>query len=170
MKILDGFCYTGGFGIHILKDFDVDMTFLDIAEDSLEMLKTNLKLNSINKEVKILCEDVFNYFDKNEKFDVIILDPPSFSKSHSNLEKALSGYKVLHLKALNNLNKNGILITFSCSYYVDFKELLESVIWASKKSNFKIILLEKFIQSPDHPILLNFPQSFYLKGVALLKL
>ena len=163
-EILDAFCYVGGFGLHFLKK-KVNVVFLDISENALNILKENLTLNEINGSYEIVCSDVFDYLKNcNKKFDFIILDPPAFTKSKQKLENALKAYDRLHKLAINLLNENGYLATFSCSFYITAEHLIESIKKVSK-NNF--IILESLYQSKDHPWALKFSESLYLKGFLL---
>ena len=117
-EILDAFCYVGGFGIHFLRK-NVNVTFLDISKDALNILQENLKINNILGSYEIACSDVFDYLKScNKKFDFIVLDPPAFTKSKEKLENALRAYDRMHKLAINLLKDNGYLATFSCSFYV----------------------------------------------------
>jgi len=161
-NVLDAFCYVGGFGIHFLKNYNVNVSFLDISDNALAILKENLSINEIKGNYEIINSDVFDYLKNcNKKFDFIILDPPAFTKSKEKLENALRAYDRLHKLAINLLNEDGYLATFSCSFYIKEEHLLESIKKVSK-NNF--IILETLYQSKDHPWTLKFSESLYLKG------
>lgn len=165
-KILDAFCYVGGFGLHFLKNYNVEVVFLDISEASLDILRENLRLNGIEKGYKIVNADIFDYLkNTKERFDFIVLDPPAFTRSKQKLENALRAYDKLHKLAINLLKEDGLLATFSCSFYVSEEHLLESIKKVSKDINF--VVLEKLYQSKDHPWTLKFAESLYLKGFLL---
>ncbi len=168
MEILDAFCYVGGFGLHFLKNFNVNVMFLDISEDALDILRENLSINEIKGNYEIVNADIFEYLKStNKKFDFIILDPPAFTKSKEKLENALRAYNRMHRYAINLLKDNGFLATFSCSFYVKEEHLLESIKNASKEN---FIILETLYQSKDHPWTLKFSESLYLKGFLFKKI
>lgn len=164
-KALDLFSYQGNFALHLAKGFS-NVLAVESSKSAVAKLEKNLELNGI-KNVKVVNENVFDIikdYSKNEdKFDLIILDPPAFAKSKRELMGAGRGYKELNLRAIQALNKGGILVTCSCSYNVsenDFSGMIRDAAADAKKD---LVLIEKRIQSADHPILLTFPESFYLK-------
>ena len=116
-----------------------------------------------------VCADVFDLLKKyeadGEKFDVIILDPPAFTKSAKMIEKAYGGYKEINLRAMRLLNENGILVTCSCSYFMESHMFCDMIMHAAMDSHKRIQILEKRGAGPDHPVLLGYPKSEYLKCV-----
>lgn len=168
-KVLDTFTHTGAFGLNAFKAGAKEVTSVDISEDAVEIVKENIRLNNAEKTMKAICADVFDllkeYESKNEKFDVIILDPPAFTKSAKMIEKAYGGYKEINLRAMRLLNKGGILITCSCSYFMESNMFCDMIMHAAMDSHKRVQILEKRGAGPDHPVLLGYPKSEYLKCV-----
>ncbi|MCQ2587674.1 MAG: class I SAM-dependent rRNA methyltransferase [Treponema sp.] len=168
-KVLDTFTHTGAFGLNAFKAGAKDVTSVDISPEAVEMVKHNIKLNKADKVVKAVCADVFDLLKKyesdGEKFDVIILDPPAFTKSAKLIEKAYGGYKEINLRAMRLLNKGGILVTCSCSYFMESHMFCDMIMHAAMDSHKKVQILEKRGASPDHPVLLGYPKSEYLKCI-----
>lgn len=168
-KVLDTFTHTGAFGLNAFKAGAKDVTSVDISPEAVEMVKHNIKLNKADKVVKAVCADVFDLLKKyesdGEKFDVIILDPPAFTKSAKLIEKAYGGYKEINLRAMRLLNKGGILVTCSCSYFMESHMFCDVIMHAAMDSHKKVQILEKRGAGPDHPVLLGYPKSEYLKCI-----
>ena len=124
-KVLDTFTHTGAFSLNAFKAGAKKVIAVDISEDACNLVKKNIKLNGAENVVQVVCEDVFSllkeYESSGEKFDVVILDPPAFTKSAKSIEKAYGGYKEINLRAMRILNEGGILITCSCSHFFDSK-------------------------------------------------
>ena len=133
------------------------------------MVEHNIKLNNAGSVMKAVCADVFDllkqYETEGKKFDVIILDPPAFTKSAKMIEKAYGGYKEINLRALRLLNEGGILVTCSCSYFMETNMFCDMLMHAAMDSHKRIQILEKRGAGPDHPVLLGYPKSEYLKCV-----
>ena len=170
MDVLNCFSYTGGFGIAALSAGANHVTNIDSSADSLKMIEKNLHLNNLDISRSVQVEgDVFKvlrtYRDSGKSFDLIILDPPKFAESKSQLEGALRGYKDINLLAFKLLRPGGVLFTFSCSGHI-VPELFRKVVSdAAIDSGRQVQQLETLQQSADHTILLNFPESIYLKGL-----
>jgi 23S rRNA (cytosine1962-C5)-methyltransferase len=162
-EALDVFCYQGGFALHLVECSGV--TGVDSSRPALEMAERNAKLNE--REIDWIEGNAFDllreYSDAGRKFDTIILDPPSFARNKGNLETALRAYKELNLRALRMLRSGGILVTCSCSYHVSPSDFLETVLAAAHDCHRNLRLLENRAQAKDHPILLNVPETAYLK-------
>lgn len=162
-KVLDCFCNEGGFGISALIGGARNVDFVDISNHAIEQAKINVELNNLTN-CNFFAEDVFEFFKNcKTKYDLIILDPPSFAKNKKSIATALKGYQQLHQLALNLIEENGILITATCSHHISEKDFFETLNRASNKQNRKIKLLESFGASPDHPILPSMPETNYLK-------
>ena len=133
----------------------------------VDMINRNIKLNNASKTMESVCGDVFDLLKKyeadGEKFDVIILDPPAFTKSAKLIQKAYGGYKEINLRAMRLLNEGGILVTCSCSYYFDENTFYSMIMHAAMDSHKRVQVLEKRGAGPDHPVLLGYPKSEYLK-------
>jgi len=163
-KVLDLFSHTGGFGIYCKIKGANFVKFVEISENICKLIQKNLKLNGING-CEIVNEDAFNFLTwSSEKFDLIIIDPPSFTKSIRNKKEAIKGYKFLISSGLSKLNKDGIMAVFSCSYHINLNDLIQLT------SNFRTQILKILTQDIDHPIIPSIPQTFYLKGLLLKKL
>lgn len=165
--VLDTFTHTGAFGLNAFKAGAKEVTSVDISEEAIETVNKNIKLNKAENVMKAVCADVFDLLKKYEaeekKFDVIILDPPAFTKSAKMIEKAYGGYKEINLRAMRLLNKGGILITCSCSHFFDAVTFYDMLMHAAMDSHRKVQVLEKRGAGPDHPVLLGYPKSEYLK-------
>ena len=168
-KVLDTFTHTGAFGLNAVKAGAVDVTSVDISPEAVEMVNHNIKINHAEKVMKGVCADVFDLLKKyeadGEKFDVIILDPPAFTKSAKMIEKAYGGYKEINLRAMRLLNEGGLLVTCSCSYFMESNMFCDMIMHAAMDSHKRVQILEKRGAGPDHPVLLGYPKSEYLKCV-----
>lgn len=168
-RVLDTFTHTGAFGLNAVKNGANEVISVDISEEAVETVNKNIKLNHAEKNMKAVCADVFDLLKKyeleDEKFDVIILDPPAFTKSAKMIEKAYGGYKEINLRAMRLLKKGGILVTCSCSYFMETSMFCDMIMHAAMDSHKKVQILEKRGAGPDHPILLGYPKSEYLKCV-----
>jgi 23S rRNA (cytosine1962-C5)-methyltransferase len=169
-EILNCFSFTGGFSIYALKAGASKVVNIDSSADSLSLAEKNFALNGIDSSrYENVQDDVFKYLrklrDANKQFDVIILDPPKFAESVSQIEKASRGYKDINLLALKLLKKNGVLFTFSCSGHI-VPELFNKIIAdAAIDAGREVHILKYLAQSPDHAMLTSFPEGLYLKGL-----
>lgn len=168
-RVLDTFTHTGAFGLNAVKEGAREVISVDISPEAVEMVNHNIKLNKADDKMKGVCADVFDLLKKyeadGEKFDVIILDPPAFTKSAKMIEKAYGGYKEINLRAMRLLNEGGILITCSCSYFMKTQMFCDMIMHAAMDSHKRVQILEKRGAGPDHPVLLGYPKSEYLKCV-----
>ena len=166
-RVLDTFTHTGAFGLNCVKGGAKEVISVDISEEAVELVNKNIALNHAETKMKALCADVFDllkeYEKSGEKFDLIILDPPAFTKSAKNIEKAYGGYKEINLRAMRLLNSNGILVTCSCSYFFDSEHFYGMLMKSAEDSKKRVQILEKRGAAPDHPVLLGYPKSEYLK-------
>lgn len=169
-SVLDCFSHIGGFGLHAAYHGASEVTCLDISEHAVAQIEKNAKLNHLN-QVKALKSDVFdalrNYQNSDQKFDMIILDPPAFAKKADDLKKAYQGYKDINLQALKIINPNGYLMSCSCSHYMSPSLFLEMLMDASNDAKRITQMVEFRIQGKDHPALLGSDESLYLKCVIL---
>jgi 23S rRNA (cytosine1962-C5)-methyltransferase len=172
-RALDCFCYHGGFALHLARACH-SVTAVDISREALETAERNEKLNAgalSVTEVEWLEGNAFDvlkdYSLAGHQYDTIVLDPPAFAKSMRNLETALRGYKEINLRALKMLRSGGILITCSCSFHVSEADFLSSIAAAAVDAHRTVRVLEKRSQSQDHPILVNVPETHYLKCLIL---
>lgn len=168
--ILNVFSYTGAFAVYICRAHEhAFVTNLDSSEDSLALARQNMDLNRVSERGAFVQGDAFqvlrHYRDEARSFDAIIMDPPKFVYSRSQLESGLRGYKDVNLLALKLLRPGGTLITFSCSGLVGADLFQKVVFGASVDAHRDAQVLARLLQSPDHPILISFPESEYLKGL-----
>ena len=168
-RALDCFTFNGGFALNLAGVCD-EVLALDISEDAILLAKRNAELNNISN-VKFKTANVFDALrdleKAGEKFDTIVLDPPAFVKTRSALKSAVRGYKEINLRALKLLNKGGILVTCSCSYHFSEEIFLETLEQTLRDARRRVQLIEKRMQSADHPILLGMPETYYLKCFVL---
>jgi 23S rRNA (cytosine1962-C5)-methyltransferase len=168
--VLDCFSHIGGFGLHAAYYQAKSVTCLDISDHAVTQIERNAKLNHFN-QVKAIKANVFDqlrlYDANNEKFDVVILDPPAFAKKNEDIKKAYKGYKDINLSALKIINPNGYLMTCSCSHYMTPSLFLEVLMDASHDAKRITQMVEFRIQGKDHPALLGSDESLYLKCVIL---
>lgn len=166
-KVLDTFTHTGAFGLNAAKAGAKEVVSVDISPEAVELVKKNIELNGTGDVQKAVCADVFDllkdYEAKGEKFDVIILDPPAFTKSAKAIDKAYSGYKEINLRAMRLLREGGILVTCSCSYFFDSNSFYSMLAHAASDSHRRVQILEKRGAGEDHPVLLGYTRSEYLK-------
>ncbi|MGA7752173.1 MAG: class I SAM-dependent rRNA methyltransferase [Candidatus Sulfotelmatobacter sp.] len=170
-EALDVFCYQGGFALHLAPVCD-QVTGVDSSRPALEVADQNASLNKAltkDKEIEWIEANAFDllkdYSASNHHYDTIVLDPPAFAKSKRDLDAALRGYKELNLRALKMLRPGGILVTCSCSYHVGQTDFLEMLGGAALDSHRTLHLIEVRGQAKDHPVLLNVPETSYLKCV-----
>jgi 23S rRNA (cytosine1962-C5)-methyltransferase len=174
-EILDCFSYSGGFTIPALLGKAKQVTAIDESESAHELARINVRLNRFSEDrVKWIKGDVFKilreFRDSRKSFDLIILDPPKFAPTISQVGKATRGYKDINLLALKLLRSEGILVTFSCSGGVDAVLFQKIVTGAARDAGISAQIIERLGQSSDHPIALNFPESEYLKGLVIRKI
>jgi 23S rRNA (cytosine1962-C5)-methyltransferase len=171
-RALDVCTYQGGFALH-LAPVCKRVTGIDSSRASLEVAERNLEANrnQIGAEVDWVEGDAFQilreWSDAGEKFDTIVLDPPAFAKTQRAVEGALRGYKELNLRALKMLNPGGLLVTCSCSHHVGWAELEAAVASAAADAGRRVRLLARRGAAPDHPVVLNLPETEYLKCLML---
>jgi 23S rRNA (cytosine1962-C5)-methyltransferase len=168
--VLNCFSYTGGFGVAALLGGAKHVLQMDSSEPALEIARQNAALNGLDPAAsEYLCGDVFKelrkYRDSRRDFDLIILDPPKFIESRSQLDGGARGYKDINLLAFKLLRPGGLLFTFSCSGLMEMPLFHKIVADAALDAGRSAQILAVLNQSPDHPIALNFPEGAYLKGL-----
>jgi 23S rRNA (cytosine1962-C5)-methyltransferase len=167
-EALDVFCYHGGFALHLAAHCG-KVTGVDSSRPALEVADRNAGLNG--REIEWIEANAFDllrdYAGAGQRYDTIVLDPPAFAKSKSNLETALRGYKELNLRALKMLRPGGNLVTCSCSYHVSPADFLEVVSQAARDMHRNLRMVENRTQAKDHPVLLAVPETAYLKCLIL---
>ncbi len=170
-RVLDTFTHTGAFALNCAAAGASEVTAVDISEDAVENVKANIALNGMDKKVTAVCADVFDvlrsYEAEKRTFDMIILDPPAFTKSAKQVQKAYGGYKEINLRAMKILEKGGILITCSCSHFFDYNTFYSMIQNAANDAHRTVQILEKRGAGPDHPVLAGYPKSEYLKCAVL---
>lgn len=166
-QVLDVCCCDGGFALHAAAGKAKQVIAVDVAESAVARAKKNVALNNFDSVVHIERSDMFAFLkgciERNTRFDVINLDPPSFSKNKKTVKKAKRGYKDLHLAAFKLLNSGGILATSSCSYHISEETFLNIVNDSAQKVGRSLSLLEWHGAAPDHPTLPAMPETKYLK-------
>jgi len=173
-KVLDCFSYTGGFTISALAGKAASVTAIEISNTAINQLVSNLEINRyLDNRVKWIEGDVFHVLrtmrDRDEKFDLIVLDPPKFAPTIAHVKKASRGYKDINLLALKLLNPGGLLYTFSCSGGLSMELFQKIVFGAAMDAGVNAHIIGVMTQSPDHPVALNFSESNYLKGLIVRK-
>jgi len=168
--VLNCFSYTGGFAVHAVEGGAKSVTSIDSSGEALKLGAENAALNGQQAEIHEWIEgDVFKelrtFRDSRRDFDLIILDPPKFAPTISQVKKATRGYKDINLLAFKLLRPGGILVTFSCSGGVDASLFQKIVAGAALDANVNAQIIQKLGQGADHPVALNFPEGAYLKGL-----
>jgi 23S rRNA (cytosine1962-C5)-methyltransferase len=169
---LDCFSYTGGFTVNALTGGAATVTSVDTSAEALNLAHENVKRNQLPEDrVEWLQADVFQqlrkFRDQARSFDLIVLDPPKFAPTSSQVSKASRGYKDINLLALKLLRPGGFLVTFSCSGGVNADLFQKIIAGAALDAGVSTQIVRHLEQSPDHPVALNFPESAYLKGLVL---
>ena len=169
-EVLNGFAYTGAFGVWALRGGAVKVTNVESSAAALELARRNVELNGLDaSKVENEAGDVFHvlrqYRDARRQFDLIILDPPKFAESRSQIEKASRGYKDINLLAFKLLRPGGVLFTFSCSGLITPDLFQKIVAGAALDAGRDAQIIRRMTQAPDHPVALNFPEGEYLKGL-----
>lgn len=166
-EVLDCFCHTGSFTVHAALYGAKHVTAVDISEDAISLAKANAVRNEVEDRCTFLTANAFDYLrersDAQQMFDVVILDPPAFTKSKSSLEGAARGYKEINLRGLKMVRSGGYLVTCSCSYHMD-RELFKAIVVDAARDARRIVReVEYRTQAKDHPILPAAPETQYLK-------
>ena len=171
-EVLDAFCYTGGFGLHAAAAGAVSVLGVELSKDAAALAVRNVELNGLGGVVRILEGNAFDELRSLDRdgarFDLIILDPPAFTKGKEALESAIRGYKEINLRAMKLLREGGILVTCSCSYHLSAELFREMLAEAASDAHRRFRLIEFRTQAQDHPVLLNVRETHYLK-VAILE-
>lgn len=165
-SVLDCFCNQGGFALHAARGGAASVLALDISASAVEATRANAARNGLAVEAQEA--NVFDFLKEAEtaerKFDLIILDPPSFTKSRKSVNDALRGYKEIHLRALKLLNPDGLLSTYCCSHHVSEREFHDVIADASVDAKRTLRVMASHTQRRDHPVILTLPETHYLKG------
>lgn len=162
-KVLDCFCNQGGFALACAKAGAESVTAVDISQSAIDATIRNAELNGV--EINAIKQNAFDYLKNcEEQYDLIILDPPSFTRNKKTLNDAMRGYKEIHLRGLKLLEKDGIISTFCCSHHASRELFLDNVVKASVDAKRTVRLIVNHGQRLDHPILPAIPETEYLKG------
>jgi len=168
-RVLNMFCYTGGFSFYAMRGGARLVHSVDSSEKAIELTNRNVALNFPgDQRHQAFCEDAFKYLEHaGDQYDLIILDPPAFAKHRGALHNALKGYARLNQKALQMIQPGGILFTFSCSQVVTKDNFRNAVFTAAAQAGRKVRILYQLHQPADHPINIYHPEGEYLKGLIL---
>ncbi|QJD96504.1 class I SAM-dependent rRNA methyltransferase [Mucilaginibacter robiniae] len=169
-KVLDCFCYTGGFTLNSLQQGVASVISVDSSALAIETLKKNIVLNGLDATKHAAIQSDVNkqlrkFKEDGEKFDVIVLDPPKYAPSRSALDRASRAYKDLNRIAMLLLNSGGLLATFSCSGAMDIDTFKQVLAWAALDAGKQVQFIYQFCQPEDHPVRASFPEGEYLKGL-----
>ncbi|MYK89666.1 MAG: class I SAM-dependent rRNA methyltransferase, partial [Acidobacteria bacterium] len=168
-RAFDGFSYTGGFALQMAPACDAVET-VDVSESATASVERNAEINGV-ANVRARVGNVFDVLRDHdragERFDTIVLDPPAFAKNRGATTRALAGYKEINLRALRILSPGGALITSSCSYHVDEPAFTRMIGEAAADARADVRVVERRLQSRDHPVLATVPETSYLKCVVL---
>lgn len=170
-RVLDCFCNQGGFALACAKAGAARVTAVDISQEAVASVRRNAELNGV--EVEAVAENAFDFLRRESdavrqgadpRWDMIILDPPSFTRNKKGLTGAMRGYKEIHLRAMQMLPVGGVLSTFCCSHHASSTLFRDTIASAAVDGHCTLRLVAAHGQSPDHPVLLNIPETEYLKG------
>lgn len=166
-RVLDCFTHTGSFALNAGIAGAREVIGVDASQLAVDQATENARLNSLENVVSFRCEDVFELLPKleaeGEKFDVVILDPPAFTKSRSSIKNAIKGYREINLRAMKLVKNGGFLATCSCSHFMSYDLFTETINQAARNVHKRLRQVEFRTQAPDHPILWAADESYYLK-------
>jgi 23S rRNA (cytosine1962-C5)-methyltransferase len=168
-RVLNTFCYTGGFSVYALQAGARVVHSVDASEKAIDLTRKNIELNGFSAELnECFAIDTFDFLkDKQDKYDVIILDPPAFAKHRDARHQAVRGYQRLNAEAMRVIRSGGILFTFSCSQVVDRQLFYDTIVSAAIQAGRQIKVLHHLSQPADHPVSIFHPEGEYLKGLVL---
>lgn len=166
-RVLDCFTHTGSFALNAGIAGAAEVTGVDASELAVHQAEENAKLNGLEDRVNFICEDVFELLPelekKGEKYDVVILDPPAFTKSRNSIKNAVRGYREINLRAMKLVKDRGFLATCSCSHFMDYELFTQTIGQAARNAHKRLRQVEFRTQAADHPILWGAGDSYYLK-------
>lgn len=169
--VLDAFCYTGGFGLNAAKFGAKSVLGIDASEEAINAARRNAGLNEVGEICKYEVANVFDRLreleEKGMQFDVVVLDPPAFAKNKRAVEGAIKGYKEINLRAMKILRNGGFLLTCSCSHHISWDLFEGTLLEAAKDAHKSLRVVAKTSQPSDHPVLMGFDESLYLKCLLL---
>jgi len=168
-KVLNTFCYSGGFSIYALNAKASSVQSVDSSDKAINLTRKNIELNGFNaNEHPSYADDVFDFIkDKYHQYDIIVLDPPAFAKHRDARHQAVKGYQRLNVEAMKIIKPGGVIFTFSCSQVVDKKLFYDTIVSAAIQAGRQIKVLHHLSQAPDHPVSIFHPEGEYLKGLVL---
>jgi 23S rRNA (cytosine1962-C5)-methyltransferase len=168
-KVLNTFCYTGGFSVYALQNGAERVDSVDASEKAVEMTRKNLQLNEFDFNTNAcVAADTFDFIkDKKDVYDLIILDPPAFAKHKEAKHQAMKGYQRLNAEAMRIIKSGGIIFTFSCSQVVDRQLFYDTVVSSAIQAGRQIKVLHHLAQPADHPVSIFHREGEYLKGLVL---
>ncbi|HOK38235.1 MAG: class I SAM-dependent rRNA methyltransferase [Bacteroidales bacterium] len=167
-NVLNLFAYTGGFSVYALAGGAKHVDSIDISENAVDITERNIKLNGFENNHNSICSDAFEYLQTCTKnYDLIIIDPPAFAKKSNVTNNALRAYKRINLMAMQKIQKNGLIFTFSCSQYITRELFTSAIRSAAIESGRNVKILGILSQPLDHPISTFVPETEYLKGLIL---
>ncbi|MCU4177213.1 class I SAM-dependent rRNA methyltransferase [Carboxylicivirga sp. N1Y90] len=168
-KVLNMFCYTGGFSFYAMRGDAKLVHSVDSSERAIQVTNDNVQLNFPGDERhQAFAEDAFKYLgETKDQYDLIILDPPAFAKHQNVVKNALQGYRRLNAKAMEQIQKGGILFTFSCSQVITKEQFRTMVFSAAARAGRKVRILQQLTQPADHPVDIYHPEGEYLKGLVV---
>lgn len=170
-RVLDVFCHTGGFAVHAAAYGAKEVLGVDISSEAVKLAAENIALNGYKEIGRFVIENAFDFLRasvaRKDQYDLVILDPPAFTKSKKTIRNACRGYKEINLRGFKLLPPGGILVTCSCSYHMSPADFLSVVREAAGDAGRTVRLLEVRSQAPDHPVLLGVPETEYLKCLIL---
>ncbi len=168
-KVLNTFCYTGGFSVYAASGGASAVDSVDISKEAVELAGKNMELNFPGYKHGTIAADCFDFLGEIEKdyYDIIVLDPPAFAKSAKAVANACRGYKQINLKAFRKIKKGGLLFTYSCSQNID-KDLFQKIVFGAAADSYRNVrIIHQMHQPADHPINIYHPEGEYLKGLVL---
>jgi len=168
-RVLNTFCYTGGFSIYALKSGALSVDSVDVSAKAMELTDKNVALNGFDKsQHQSFTTDVLDFLRKNPTmYDLMIVDPPAFAKNLDKRHNAVQGYKRLNALAMEKINPGGILFTFSCSQVVNKQLFYDTIVAAALEAGRQVRVMHQLSQGPDHPVNMFHPEGEYLKGLVL---
>lgn len=167
-SVLNTFCYTGGFSVYALKGNAKAVHSVDISKDAIKLCDELMKQNKVDEKHNSTVADCFDFLrTDNQKYDIVILDPPAFAKNAKSVPNASRGYKDLNILGFKKVNSGGLMMTYSCSQNID-KDLFQKIVFSAASDAGRNVRIVRFLGQPeDHPVNIFHPESEYLKGLLL---
>ena len=166
-EVLDCFTHTGSFALNAALGGAVHVTGVDASQLAVDQARENAVINGVDSFVDFVCADVFEYLpalvNEGMKFDLVVLDPPAFTKSRNSIKNAVKGYREINIRGLKLVKDGGYLATCSCSHFMDYERFTETIQQAARSAHKRLRQVEFRTQAPDHPILWAADESYYLK-------